>query len=100
METDSIRRVLVEAIIENLQDIRLVKHGQLNEDKVRRCVVPNALVDSGATYLSMPKHLIEQLGLDFSHREAITLCDRHHGNQHLRGGATDHSGTNLSRRGG
>ncbi|HEX3315949.1 MAG TPA: aspartyl protease family protein [Gemmataceae bacterium] len=62
-------RVLVEALVENLQDVWDLKRGLLTEDKVRRVDASDALVDTGATYLSLPKRLIQQLGLDLSYRK-------------------------------
>jgi predicted aspartyl protease len=37
--------------------------GVIPEDRVRRLEYPEAVVDTGATFLSMPKSLIHQLGL-------------------------------------
>jgi predicted aspartyl protease len=37
--------------------------GQKSEQDVRSIVVPDALVDTGATYLSLPYSLIQKLGL-------------------------------------
>ena len=56
-------RVTVRATIENAYDLRDSQRGLLPADQVRRLEVPDALVDTGATTLSMPKRLIEQLGL-------------------------------------
>ena len=57
-------RVLTEATIENMEDLWAVKRGLLPADKVRRITVRDALVDTGATLLSLPTRLIEQLGLE------------------------------------
>src|SRR5258708_15268934 len=56
-------RVVVEARVRNLRDDLGVRHGELREDQVRSIVIPNALVDSGATLLALPTGLIQQLGL-------------------------------------
>jgi predicted aspartyl protease len=56
-------RVIVRATIENAYDLRDAQRGLLPADQVRRVEVEDALVDTGATTLSMPKRLIEQLGL-------------------------------------
>src|SRR3982750_1494198 len=56
-------RVLTEATIENFEDLWAVKRGLLAADAVRRIIVPDALVDTGATLLSLPTRLIQQLGL-------------------------------------
>ena len=56
-------RVLTEVTIENLGDLYTVARGLMSPDKVRRIVVPDALVDSGARLLSLPTKLISQLAL-------------------------------------
>jgi predicted aspartyl protease len=56
-------KVLVPAKIEYLGDLYDVKKGQLSGDKVRTIEVSDALVDTGATYLGLPRRLIQQLGL-------------------------------------
>lgn len=63
METATMGRVLVEAKIENLNDLWEVERGLRAADQVRTVTVPNALVDSGATTLSLPPSLIQTLGL-------------------------------------
>ena len=56
-------RVTVEATIENIEDAWAAKRGLIPADQIRRIVVPDALVDTGATMLSLPTRLIQQLGL-------------------------------------
>ena len=63
METATMGRVIVTAKIENVGDLISVRQGKMTADQVRRVEVTDALVDTGATNLSMPKRLIEQLGL-------------------------------------
>lgn len=64
MKTESaMGRVITEATIENLEDLWAVKRGLLGADQARRIVVPDALVDTGATLISLPTRLIQQLGL-------------------------------------
>jgi predicted aspartyl protease len=63
MESATVGRVLTEAKIENLEDLFAVKQGHKTPDQVRAITVPDALVDTGATLLSLPTHLIRQLGL-------------------------------------
>ena len=60
---DTHGRVLTTVTIENLQDLWDVDREMLTADQVRRVTLPDALVDTGATYLSMPARLIAQLGL-------------------------------------
>jgi predicted aspartyl protease len=63
METDTVERVLTEATIENLEDLWAVKRGLGTQDQARAVTVTDALVDTGATLLSLPSGLIKQLGL-------------------------------------
>ena len=63
METATVGRVVTEATIENLKDLWAVECGMVTPDKARRLIVPDALVDTGATLLSLPTSLIQQLGL-------------------------------------
>ena len=63
METATMGRVLTEATVENLKDLWAVEQGLRTADQARRLIIPDALVDTGATLLSMPTSLIHQLGL-------------------------------------
>jgi predicted aspartyl protease len=47
----------------NLEDLNLANRGFIDPKDVRRVIVKDALVDTGATRLSLPKPIIEQLGL-------------------------------------
>ena len=49
--------------LENLKDLHAVELGVRKSEDVRRLTVEDALVDTGATGLCLPKSLIEQLGL-------------------------------------
>jgi predicted aspartyl protease len=64
METETMGRVPVEATIENLKDAWDVERGLLPAEEARKIVVPDALVDTGSTMLSLPTRLIRQLGLN------------------------------------
>jgi predicted aspartyl protease len=64
METTTMVRVLTEAKIENLKDLWTAQLGVRPPDQVRRIEVTDALVDTGATLLSLPTRLIQQLGLE------------------------------------
>jgi predicted aspartyl protease len=64
METQPMGKVLVTAKIENMKDVYAVELGTLAPEDVRTAKIPNALVDTGATMLSLPKRLIHQLGLE------------------------------------
>lgn len=49
--------------IANLKDLFLAEAGFIPVEDVRQLTVEDALVDTGATRLSLPKPLIDQLGL-------------------------------------
>jgi hypothetical protein len=63
MEQVDMGRITVHAEIENLFDIAAVEEGRRSVEDIRRVEVDDALVDAGATLFSMPKELIDQLGL-------------------------------------
>jgi predicted aspartyl protease len=65
-------RVLAEATMESLEDLWAVKRGLLPPDQVRRLTVGDALVDTGATLLSLPTRLIKQLGLSKTSSKRVT----------------------------
>ncbi len=56
-------RVVVSALIENLDDLGDERRGLITSEEVRRVEVDDALVDSGASGLLMPKRLVAKLGL-------------------------------------
>jgi predicted aspartyl protease len=63
MEIVTMGKVTVAARIESLQDIHLAETGALLPEQIRSVDVPDALVDTGATLLSLPRRLVQQLGL-------------------------------------
>lgn len=63
MESRVMGKVLVPARIENVNDLYNAESGLIGSDRVRSIEVAEALVDTGATALSMPRRLIDQLGL-------------------------------------
>ncbi len=63
MELEPVGRVLTEARIESLEDLWAVKQGLRTPDQARSVTVTDALVDTGATLLSLPTALIHRLGL-------------------------------------
>jgi hypothetical protein len=71
METETMGRVLTEATIENLGDLYAVSRGSGTADQVRRVTVPDALADAGATLLSLPTRLIQQLGLKERYKKQV-----------------------------
>jgi clan AA aspartic protease len=72
METETMGRVVTEATIENLKDLWEVERGLRPPDQARRITVSDALVDTGATLLSMPTRLIQQLGLTKRYSRRVT----------------------------
>ena len=56
-------KVIVSAKIENIGDLEEVFKERISLDQVRRVELDDVLVDTGASTLSMPKRLIDQLGL-------------------------------------
>ncbi len=63
METNTMGITLVTALIENQEDIKAAQLGIIPETSIRRFEVDDARVDTGATFVAMPKRLIDQLGL-------------------------------------
>jgi predicted aspartyl protease len=63
MGTTTMGKVIVPVRIENLEDLFDVEKGLLTADQVRRVDVVDALVDTGATGLLVPKRMVAQLGL-------------------------------------
>jgi clan AA aspartic protease len=63
MEAETMGRVMVEATVESLKDLWDSQRGLIPAEQVRRVTIPDALVDTGATLLSLPTSLIQQLGL-------------------------------------
>ena len=63
MEKAEMGRVLTEATIENLKDLWDAQRSMMPAEQVRKVSVADALVDCGATLLSLPTKLIQQLGL-------------------------------------
>lgn len=63
MESEYMGRVLVEATVENLKDLWERESGVRASEDVRCITINKALVDTGATTLSLPTKLIQRLGL-------------------------------------
>lgn len=63
MGSDTMGRVVVAITVENLEDLFNADNGSLPREHVRKVEVPDALVDTGATGLLLPKRLIAALGL-------------------------------------
>ena len=56
-------KVLVAARIENIFDLHEASLGNRSAEAVRRVEVTDALADTGASTLSLPRRLVAQLGL-------------------------------------
>jgi predicted aspartyl protease len=77
METTTMGKVLVAANIENLADLVRLQDGLIPAEEVRSVEVTDALVDTGATGLLLPKRLIAKLGLQLLRtRQARTIAGR------------------------
>ncbi len=63
IEANPMGTVVVTAMIENLEDLLGVEKGLLPDENVRRLEVHDAIVDTGATTLLLPKRMIAALGL-------------------------------------
>src|SRR5262249_14817569 len=64
MGTATMGKVLVTALIENLDDLFSTQKVQIPAEQVRRVEVTDALIDTGAVGLLLPKRMVAQLGLD------------------------------------
>ena len=59
----------------NLEDMALANRGIITPEEVRRVIVEDAFVDTGATRLCLPQPIIEQLGLTpFGNTKARTAA--------------------------
>jgi len=72
VKVEDMGRVLTSATIENLEDRWAAKRGLIDETSIRRIEVDDALVDSGATLLSIPTRYIKQLGLEKTASKRVT----------------------------
>jgi len=63
MEIVTMGKVTAAARIENLRDVYDAQKGAITAERIRLVEVADALVDTGATMLSVPQKLIKQLGL-------------------------------------
>lgn len=72
MEQIDMGRVTTTATVENIADLVAVDLGVKTPNEVRRIEVADALVDTGATLLSLPTALIQQLGLKHTTSKRVT----------------------------
>lgn len=71
-------RVRTEVAVENMGDLWAAQHGVRPPDQVRRLIVKDALVDTGATTLALPTRLIQQLGLNKVTEKRVTSSKGSH----------------------
>lgn len=71
LEKREMGRVMVEVTVENLEDLWDARKGRIADAQVRRATIGQALVDTGATFLSLPASMIQQLGLKKSFTRRI-----------------------------
>ena len=60
---DDMGRIVTPVLIENNLDVEKARAGEIPPEAIRRVEVPDALVDTGASYLCLPTSLIRALGL-------------------------------------
>jgi predicted aspartyl protease len=65
-------RVLTEATLESLKDLWALERGLIRADQARKITVSDALVDTGATLLSLPTKIIRELGLTKTGEKHVT----------------------------
>jgi predicted aspartyl protease len=63
MGSATMGKVLVTAKVENLKDLYLASKRTGKKSRVRSIEVSDALVDTGATFLSLPTRLVDKLGI-------------------------------------
>src|SRR5947209_3639749 len=68
-------RVAVEVEIANYRDVLFAEEGTLPAEQVRRVRV-RGMVDTGATWLILPKTVAEQLGVPAKAKVQVTYADR------------------------
>ena len=54
MRTDESNKVVVRAILENLEDLFLLKRGAIESERVRAATVDDAIVDTSVSGLLVP----------------------------------------------
>ncbi len=66
--------IIADVELENAGDHELVKAGHLPECDVRRAAV-KAIADTGAMMLTLPKNVVDQLGIDVVRRASFALAN-------------------------
>ncbi|MBA4030855.1 MAG: hypothetical protein C0478_08180 [Planctomyces sp.] len=74
---ETMGRVVVPIMVENVYDVMNVKMNKSPAGSVRSISIPDALVDTGATTLCLPTRFIQQLGLvSFGSRSSMSSQGR------------------------
>src|SRR5689334_23425400 len=61
-------------LIENAEDLGLLRRGIVDADAVRR-VNANMIVDTGAVVILLPQDMVEALGVEQLEKRVVTLAD-------------------------
>jgi len=67
-------KIIEKVIIKNFGDVLKYNEGMINENQIRT-VELDAIVDTGATFLSIPPDRIRQLGLTYSHSRNVRTAN-------------------------
>jgi len=71
VEQREMGRVVTELTVESLQDRYDAERGLIPAAKVRRVSIGDAVVDTGATFLSLPARVIQELGLSKAYTKRV-----------------------------
>jgi predicted aspartyl protease len=72
VENQNMGRVVAEITVENMNDLYDAKRGMIPADKIRKLTISNAVVDTGAAFLSLPTRMIHELGLSKAYTKRVT----------------------------
>lgn len=70
-ERPTMGRVVTALTVENLQDRYDAARGMIPADKIRSVTIDNAVVDTGAAFLSLPASVIQSLGLSKAYTKRV-----------------------------
>jgi len=68
-------KVIVKAKLWNFADEIDFKKGLISKDRIRTVEVEDAIVDTGATMVSLPEDIVEKLGLFIDEEKEITYAN-------------------------
>jgi clan AA aspartic protease len=72
---DDMGRIVIDIALTNHADVILAEAGMLDPEKVRRTTI-SGIVDTGATRLVLPQHVVKELGLRISGQMAVRYADQ------------------------